>query len=153
MWLHVNNFVITRKSDNAFCHSVEICFIQTTGFSDFVLFLLCLQILTNGKYKSAQNRAITNATQVRLSVATFHDPAKAVKISPASELVSESSPRYREVLYGDYVSSWYTKGPDGKRNISSLLFNWWIGQPLAHRLSYHYLPWPCSLVIKWKHSK
>lgn len=93
--------------------------------SDAILIILADQteILTNGKYKSAQHRAITNATQVRLSVATFHDPAKAVKISPASELVSESSPRYREVLYGDYVSSWYTKGPDGKRNISSLLFN------------------------------
>jgi isopenicillin N synthase-like dioxygenase len=57
-----------------------------------VLFLVCLQILSNGKYKSAQHRAITNATQARLSVATFHDPAKAVKISPVSELVSESSP-------------------------------------------------------------
>ncbi|KAE8124977.1 hypothetical protein FH972_019816 [Carpinus fangiana] len=64
-------------------------------------------------YKSAQHRAITNATQARLAVATFHDPAKAVKISPVSELVSESSPQYLEVLYGDYVSSWYTKGLDG----------------------------------------
>ena len=67
--------------------------------------------------------AITNATQARLLVATFHDPAKAVKISLASELVSESSPQYRVVLYGDYVSSWYTKGPDGKGNINSLLPN------------------------------
>lgn len=79
--------------------------------------------MTNGKYRSAQHRAITNATQSRLSVATFHDPAKAAKISPASELVEESSPQYREVVYGDYVSSWYTKGPDGKRNIDSLLLN------------------------------
>ena len=99
--------------------------LKTTGegVSDMVLFLVCLQILSNGKYKSAQHRAITNATQARLSVATFHDPAKAVKISPVSELVSESSPQYREVLYGDYVSSWYTKGPDGKGNINSLLLN------------------------------
>lgn len=97
---------------------------QLWGISDMVLFRVCLQILSNGKYKSAQHRAITNATQARLSVATFHDPAKAMKISPASELVSESSsPQYREVLYGDYVSSWYTKGPDGKGNINSLLFN------------------------------
>jgi isopenicillin N synthase-like dioxygenase len=88
-----------------------------------VLFIVCLQILSNGKYKSAQHRAITNATQARLSVATFHDPAKAVKISPVSELVSESSPQYLEVLYGDYVSSWYTKGPDGKGNINSLLLD------------------------------
>lgn len=79
--------------------------------------------MSNGKYRSAQHRAITNATQSRLSIAAFHDPAKAAKISPASELVEESSPQYREVVYGDYVSSWYTEGPDGKRNIDSLLLN------------------------------
>ncbi|GAV74105.1 2OG-FeII_Oxy domain-containing protein/DIOX_N domain-containing protein [Cephalotus follicularis] len=80
------------------------------------------EIITNGKYKSAQHRAITNASRARLSVATFHDPAKTAKISPARELVNESSPaRYREVIYGDYVTSWYTKGPEGKQNMDALL--------------------------------
>uniref|UniRef100_A0A5B7BWV1 Putative 1-aminocyclopropane-1-carboxylate oxidase n=1 Tax=Davidia involucrata TaxID=16924 RepID=A0A5B7BWV1_DAVIN len=81
------------------------------------------EIITNGEYRSAQHRALTNVNSARLSVATFHDPAKTVKISPAIELVSESSPlRYCQVLYGDYVSSWYIKGPEGKRNIDALLF-------------------------------
>ncbi|CAK9140156.1 unnamed protein product [Ilex paraguariensis] len=74
------------------------------------------RIITNGKYRSAQHRAITNSSRARLSVATFHDPAKTAKISPALE-----PPRYREVVYGDYVLSWYTKGPEGKRNIDALL--------------------------------
>lgn len=83
---------------------------------------LLFQIMTNGIYRSAEHRAITNARRARLSIATFHDPSKARKISPISELVSNSSPpRYREVVYGDYVSSWYTKGPEGKRNIDALL--------------------------------
>nr|ABK93303.1 unknown [Populus trichocarpa] len=83
-----------------------------------------MEIITNGKYRSAQHRAITNSSSPRLSVATFHDPAKTVKISPAFELTSNSSPpKYREVKYGDYVSSWYTKGPKGKRNIDALLIN------------------------------
>lgn len=77
--------------------------------------------MTNGKYRSAQHRALTNSNQARLSVATFHDPAKTAKVSPASELTSASTPPlYREVVYGDYVSSWYTKGPEGKRNIDAL---------------------------------
>lgn len=68
------------------------------------------------------HRAITNPDRPRLSVATFHDPAKPVKISPASELITDSSPaKYPGVVYGDYVSSWYTKGPEGKRNIDALL--------------------------------
>ena len=78
--------------------------------------------MTNGKYKSSVHRAITNSNRPRLSVATFHDPAKTVKVSPASDLISQSTPPlYREVVYGDYVSSWYTKGPEGKRNIDALL--------------------------------
>ncbi|XP_065636638.1 jasmonate-induced oxygenase 1 [Quercus suber] len=99
--------------------------ITVDPLSDAILVILADQteIITNGKYRSAVHRAVTNATQARLSVATFHDPAKAVKISPSSELVNGASPWYREVVYGDYVSSWYTKGPDGKRNIDSLLLN------------------------------
>lgn len=77
-----------------------------------------MQIITNGIYKSSQHRAITNANSARLSVATFHDPAKTVVVSPAFK-----PPRYHKVVYGDYVSSWYTKGPNGKRNIDALLIN------------------------------
>ncbi|CAN0856880.1 hypothetical protein LINGRAHAP2_LOCUS6604, partial [Linum grandiflorum] len=44
-------------------------------------------------------------------------PTKTKNISPAPEIVSESSPqRYQEVNYGDYMSRWYTKGPEGKQN-------------------------------------
>lgn len=79
------------------------------------------EIITNGKYRSGVHRAITNNSRARLSVATFHDPAKARRISPASDLVSESSPpRYHSVVYGDYVSSWYSKGPEGRRNLDAL---------------------------------
>ncbi|WCJ24379.1 2-oxoglutarate (2OG) and Fe(II)-dependent oxygenase superfamily protein [Euphorbia peplus] len=93
--------------------------------SDAIIVILADQteIITNGKYKSSIHRAITNSSNSRLSVATFHDPDKTAKISPALELVSASSPpRYREVCYGDYVSSWYTKGPHGKRNIDTLKY-------------------------------
>ncbi|KAL6137138.1 hypothetical protein ACLB2K_062433 [Fragaria x ananassa] len=91
---------------------------------DAIVVLLADQteIMTNGKYKSSVHRAITNSNRPRLSVATFHDPAKTVTVSPASELISQSAPPlYQEVVYGDYVSSWYTKGPEGKRNIDALL--------------------------------
>lgn len=82
----------------------------------FVLLADQTEIITNGKYRSAEHRAITNANRARLSVATFHDPAKTKTISPAFD-----PPRYNQVVYGDYVSLWYTKGPEGKRNIDALL--------------------------------
>ncbi|XP_020100646.1 probable 2-oxoglutarate-dependent dioxygenase ANS [Ananas comosus] len=81
-----------------------------------------MEIISNGEYRSAQHRAIVNSNRARLSVATFYDPSKARKIYPAPQLINEHRPaKYREVLYGDYVSSWYSKGPEGKRNIDALL--------------------------------
>ncbi|KAL5739642.1 hypothetical protein ACOSP7_028528 [Xanthoceras sorbifolium] len=100
--------------------------ITVQPLADAIVVLLAdqTQIITNGEYISSQHQAITNARKARLSVATFHDPAKTKKISPSSALISESSPpRYRGVVYGDYVSSWYTKGPDGKRNLDALLID------------------------------
>ncbi|KZV49046.1 leucoanthocyanidin dioxygenase-like [Dorcoceras hygrometricum] len=73
------------------------------------------EIITNGEYKSAVHRAITNAKKARLSVSSFHDPAKTKIIQPAL-----GPPKYQKVVYGDYYSSWYTKGPEGKRNIDTL---------------------------------
>ncbi|CAN6444615.1 unnamed protein product [Victoria cruziana] len=82
------------------------------------------EVMTNGIYKSAVHRAIVNSRQARLSVATFYDPSKQKRISAAPMLVSESNPlQYRDVLYGDYVSAWYGKGPDGKRNIDAFRTN------------------------------
>ncbi|KAK9152557.1 hypothetical protein Sjap_000037 [Stephania japonica] len=46
--------------------------------SDAILVLLADQteIISNGKYRSAPHRALTNPHYPRLSVATFHDPSK-----------------------------------------------------------------------------
>ncbi|XP_010529961.1 PREDICTED: leucoanthocyanidin dioxygenase [Tarenaya hassleriana] len=100
--------------------------LTVTPMSDAVLVLLADQteIITNGTYKSAQHRAITNGNRARLSVATFHDPSKTAKISPTPQLISEGLPaRYREIVYGEYVSSWYSDGPEGKRNLDALLLH------------------------------
>ncbi|KAK1269388.1 Leucoanthocyanidin dioxygenase [Acorus gramineus] len=81
-----------------------------------------MEIISNGQYISAQHRATVNTNRARLSIATFYDPSKSRKIFPAPKLVKEGSPaRYREVVYGDYVSSWYGTGPDGRRNLDALL--------------------------------
>ncbi|KAI3467804.1 hypothetical protein Pfo_024467 [Paulownia fortunei] len=94
----------------------EWIFVNPLDDAVFVILADQTEIITNGQYKSAQHRAITNAKNARLSVATFHDPAKTKIICPAFE-----PPKYRPVMYGDYVSSWYTKGPEGKQNIDALL--------------------------------
>lgn len=80
-----------------------------------------MQILSNGRYKSVEHRAVVNKDKARISVATFYDPSKEAVISPASELVDIDHPAiYNSVLFGDHVSAWYHKGPKGKKVLDSL---------------------------------
>ena len=43
-------------------------------------------------------REVTNPDRARLSVATFHDPAKTVKTFLVSELINDSSPAEKKIL-------------------------------------------------------
>ncbi|XP_057541479.1 jasmonate-induced oxygenase 4 [Amaranthus tricolor] len=99
----------------------EWIFVQPLSDAIVVILSDQTEVITNGEYKSAVHRAITNANKARLSMATFHDPAKTKRISPAPELVAKSGAKYQELLYGEFVKSWYTKGPEGKRNLDALL--------------------------------
>jgi isopenicillin N synthase-like dioxygenase len=86
------------------------------------MLLTILQIITNGRYKNSVHLAVVNAERAHLSVVTFYDPSKSRKVCTAPQLVSKDEPqKYQGVVYGDYVSSWYSKGPEGKRNIDTLL--------------------------------
>ncbi|KAH6559576.1 hypothetical protein KP509_1Z003300 [Ceratopteris richardii] len=80
-----------------------------------------VQILSNGRYKSIEHRAVVNRNRSRISIATFYDPGREVTISPAPELLSANNPAtYNSVLFGDHVSAWYNKGPKGKKVLDSL---------------------------------
>jgi isopenicillin N synthase-like dioxygenase len=80
------------------------------------------QIVSNDKYKSVEHRAVVNRDRPRMSVATFYDPSKSRYISPASALLENNHPAlFRSVLFGEHVSAWYYTGPDGKKNIESLV--------------------------------
>nr|QCP71067.1 flavone synthase [Pohlia nutans] len=80
------------------------------------------QILTNDIYKSVEHRVVVNGERSRYSVATFYDPAKTRLISPAAPLVDKDRPAlFPSILFGEHVATWYSKGPDGKKNIDSLV--------------------------------
>lgn len=65
-----------------------------------------LQVLTNGKYKSAEHRAVVNGNQERISVPTAYGPSMESFIAPAPELLDSSHPAiYKGCLFGDYVAA------------------------------------------------
>lgn len=79
-----------------------------------------VQILSNGRYKSIEHRAVVNRNKSRISIATFYDPGKDIVVSPAPELVDSDHPAaYKDVLFKDHFSAWYQKGPRGKKVLES----------------------------------
>ncbi|XP_062094336.1 oxoglutarate-dependent flavonoid 7-O-demethylase 1-like [Humulus lupulus] len=74
------------------------------------------EILSNGKYKSIEHRAVTNESKSRLSYATFFIPLDEVEIGPLSHLIDTqgSLPLYKKIKYGDYVRNSMKMKHDGK---------------------------------------
>ncbi|MCO5582088.1 hypothetical protein L7F22_035979 [Adiantum nelumboides] len=80
-----------------------------------------IEILSNGKYKSIEHRAITNAEKPRISVACFFGPLSDAIIEPLPELTSENEPaKYKAVKFGDYVRDFYSKSLRPNRETLSL---------------------------------
>ncbi|KAL5176020.1 Feruloyl CoA ortho-hydroxylase 1 [Glycine soja] len=77
-----------------------------------------LQILSNGKYKSAEHRTTTTSTRARVSVPLFILPIATERIGPFPEAVKNVGfARYREVLMQDYMSKYFGNAHEGKKKI------------------------------------
>lgn len=79
-----------------------------------------LQIISNGKYKSVEHRAIVNKKKARMTVAVFCNPADDTIISPAPALLdARHPPLYRPMTFGEFLASFFKKGLDGKGYVES----------------------------------
>lgn len=73
-----------------------------------------LEILSNGRYKSIEHRAIINPQKERMSVAAFHNPDYDVMIGPLSELVEGGEAHYKTLSFDRYASLITSSKLDGK---------------------------------------
>ncbi|XP_071701461.1 scopoletin 8-hydroxylase-like [Rutidosis leptorrhynchoides] len=77
-----------------------------------------LQILSNGRYKSAEHRVQTTSIESRVSVPIFNAPLPVSKIGPLAELVTRDGvARYREVVFEEYMNNFFGKSHDGKNSL------------------------------------
>ncbi|XP_057830673.2 flavanone 3-dioxygenase 2 [Cryptomeria japonica] len=80
-----------------------------------------LEIVSNGRYKSVEHRAVVNAERTRISIAAANGPALDALIFPAPQLVDETHPPlYRSMLYGEFARYLQTTELRGKDNLDLL---------------------------------
>lgn len=74
----------------------------STGIDDVAF---CLQIFSNGKYKSVEHRAVVNNAVTRISVVMANGPALDTVVRPAYKLVDEEMcpVAYVPMKYQEYL--------------------------------------------------
>ncbi|KAL3848923.1 hypothetical protein ACJIZ3_010805 [Penstemon smallii] len=81
-----------------------------------------LEILSNGKYKSVEHRAVVNAQKTRISLAVGHGPQQSTVIGPASPLINEGEEvQYRPIAYKDYIRLQQSSTIRGKTALHALM--------------------------------
>ncbi|CAN6288802.1 unnamed protein product [Urochloa humidicola] len=80
-----------------------------------------LEILSNGRYKSIEHRAVVHPTKERMSAAVFHQPCKDATVGPLLELVKkDGEPRYNSIGYMDFITRFFAAKLDGRDHLESL---------------------------------
>ncbi|KAL6975746.1 hypothetical protein U1Q18_024539 [Sarracenia purpurea var. burkii] len=84
-----------------------------------------LEILSNGRYKSVEHRAVVNAERTRISVAVGHGPEMTATVAPAAALVDEKSKKmkYRPITYRDYMRFQQNSAVRGKTPLQAIMIN------------------------------
>ncbi|KAK3189768.1 hypothetical protein Dsin_029329 [Dipteronia sinensis] len=78
-----------------------------------------IEVLSNGKYKSVEHRAVTHKEKDRLSIVTFYAPSYEIEIGPMTELVDDvNNPcKYRRYNHGEYSKYYVTNKLQGKKTL------------------------------------
>ncbi|KAH9293075.1 hypothetical protein KI387_041721 [Taxus chinensis] len=77
-----------------------------------------LEVMSNGRYKSVEHRAVTNIDRDRISIAMFYDPGGDTEVGPAPELIDELNPcQYRRFNRAEYMRHYFGYRHNGKKAI------------------------------------
>ncbi|KAL8142817.1 hypothetical protein V2J09_015849 [Rumex salicifolius] len=77
-----------------------------------------VEVLTNGRYKSVEHRAVTHRDKDRLSIVTFYAPSYESELGPIDELVDDDNPcKFRRYNHGEYSKHYVTNKLQGKKRL------------------------------------
>ncbi|XXG54869.1 hypothetical protein AAC387_Pa03g2642 [Persea americana] len=75
-----------------------------------------LEILSNGRYKSAEHRVTVNSTKARVSVPIFASPRSGTMIGPLLP-DKDGNTLYRKLLFGEYNAYYFKANNLGKKSL------------------------------------
>lgn len=103
-----------------FYYNSYTCVVQSSICVHSFVWLIHVQALSNGVYKSVWHRAVVNSEKPRLSVASFLCPQDDALISPAKPLTEqdECGAIYRGYTYAEYYKKFWSR--DLHKEISCL---------------------------------
>ncbi|XP_047332918.1 protein SRG1-like [Impatiens glandulifera] len=77
-----------------------------------------IEVLTNGKYKSVEHRAVADKEMDRLSIVTFYAPSYDIELGPMKEFINENNPcKYKRYNHGEYSHHYVTNKLQGKKTL------------------------------------
>ncbi|KAK8944438.1 S-norcoclaurine synthase 1 [Platanthera zijinensis] len=79
-----------------------------------------IEVLSNGKYKSIEHRAVVNSEKERLSVAAFHALNFGDTVGPLPETVKGEKVLYKSLEYEEYTKMFYASKLEGKSVIERM---------------------------------
>ncbi|XP_059077590.1 codeine O-demethylase-like [Cryptomeria japonica] len=75
-----------------------------------------LEVMSNGRYRSIEHRAVTSKENARLSIAIFYSPGFDAEISPALELIDENHPcLFKKFIHEDFIRHYMSHKIEGKK--------------------------------------
>ncbi|GLJ33682.1 hypothetical protein SUGI_0676910 [Cryptomeria japonica] len=93
--------------------------IQPTPYALVINIGDLIEVMTNGRYKSIEHRAMTNKEKTRLSIATFYHPSLDEEVAPANNLVDEKNPSlYKKFKHQEYIHYYMSKQLNGKKSLA-----------------------------------
>ncbi|KAG4117173.1 hypothetical protein ERO13_D12G212700v2 [Gossypium hirsutum] len=79
-----------------------------------------MEIMSNGKYKSIEHRAVVNPEKERLSIAAFHNPNRCTQIGPLPDLMKTNKALYKTVSFQEFMELKMSSKLDGKFMVKKL---------------------------------
>ncbi|KAJ1296281.1 hypothetical protein BS78_01G288200 [Paspalum vaginatum] len=79
-----------------------------------------LEILTNGRYKSIEHRAVVNSNKERITIAVFQSAHLFCTIGPLQELLKAGKAHYKVIDGVEFTKGYFAAKLEGRRYLESL---------------------------------